>query len=510
MTSEMWRYLLPEIVVVLTGAFILIADLIWIEPKPGAAVPSPEPDAAEADTTATAVRSRAWLAWIGIAGLVVAAGVLTANLGGRATMFQGIIVIDPLAVFFKYLFLGIGILVLLMSMEAVPRFSRWTAEFYALVVWCTLGNMLLASANELFTIFLCLQLTSLPLIVLIGFAKRDPKSGEASLKYLLLVLVSTAVLLYGMSLIYGSLGTSTLPEIGKRLAAGNTLTPVIALGLVLLLTGFAFKITAAPFHWWVPDAYEGAPNPVTAFMSVGSKFAGFALALRIIIEALRVPLDWSLIFGVMAAISMFIGNLGAIRQTNIKRMLAYSGIAQAGYLLVGVAALSGAGISAVLFYAIAYTLANLAAFGAVIVVANATGSVEIEDYAGLSRRSPLIALGAHHRAAFAGRPAADGGLHGEVLRVPLGGERGAAVARGHRRAEQRHLALLLPAGGLRDVRPRSRDARADAHRPPLGRRDVVLCRRRHRAGDRAGRSHASRGSCRSVAVRRIGRGGGLS
>jgi NADH-quinone oxidoreductase subunit N len=251
--------------------------------------------------------------------------------------------------------------------------------------------MLLASANELFTIFLCLQLTSLPLIVLIGFAKRDPKSGEASLKYLLLVLVSTAVLLYGMSLIYGSLGTSTLPEIGERLA-GTTLTPVLALGLVLLLTGFAFKITAAPFHWWVPDAYEGAPTPVTAFMSVGSKFAGFALALRIIIEALKVPLNWSLIFGVMAALSMFIGNLGAIRQTNIKRMLAYSGIAQAGYLLVGVAALSGAGISAVLFYAIAYTLANLAAFGAVIIVANATGSTEIEDYAGLARRSPLIAL----------------------------------------------------------------------------------------------------------------------
>jgi NADH-quinone oxidoreductase subunit N len=276
--------------------------------------------------------------------------------------------------------------VLLMSIEAVPKFSRWTAEFYALVVWCTLGNMLLASANEMFTIFLCLQLTSLPLIVLIGYAKHDPRSGEAALKYLLLVLVSTAVLLYGMSLIYGSLGTSTIPEIGRRLAEGSTLAPV------LLLTGFAFKITAAPFHYWVPDAYEGAPTPVTAFMSVGSKFAGFALALRIVVTGLRVPLDWSLIFGVMAALSMFVGNLGAIRQTNIKRMLAYSGIAQAGYLLVGVAALSAAGISAVLFYAIAYTLANLAAFGAVIIVANATGSVEIEDYAGLARRSPLIAL----------------------------------------------------------------------------------------------------------------------
>jgi NADH-quinone oxidoreductase subunit N len=379
MSSDIWRYLLPEIIVAITGAVILIVDLIWPAPKP-----AEEP---------AAVARRAWLAGLGIAGLL-AAGVIIATqlVGVTSTQFSGIIVIDPLAVFFKFLFIAIAILVLLMSIEAVPKFSRWTAEFYALVVWCTLGCMLLASANELFTIFLCLQLTSLPLIVLIGFAKRDPKSGEAALKYLLLVLVSTAVLLYGMSLIYGSLGTSTLPEIGQRLASAKTVTPVLALGLVLLLTGFAFKITAAPFHYWVPDAYEGAPTPVTAFMSVGSKFAGFALALRIIIEALKVPLDWSLIFGVMAALSMFIGNLGAIRQTNIKRMLAYSGIAQAGYLLVGVAALSGAGISAVLFYAVAYTFANLAAFGAVMVVANSTGSTEIEDYAGLAKRSPLIAL----------------------------------------------------------------------------------------------------------------------
>ena len=197
-----------------------------------------------------------------------------------------------------------------MSVNAVPKFTRWTAEFYALMLWTILGSMLLASAAELFTIFLSLQLTSLPLIVLVGYAKRDPRSGEAALKYLLLVLVSTAVLLYGMSLIYGSLGTSTLSEIAKTLASDSSIDPIVAMGLVLLLTGFAFKITAAPFHYWVPDAYEGAPTPVTAFMSVGSKFAGFALALRVIVTAERVPLNWSLIFGVMAAISMTLGNLG--------------------------------------------------------------------------------------------------------------------------------------------------------------------------------------------------------
>jgi NADH-quinone oxidoreductase subunit N len=287
--------------------------------------------------------------------------------------------------------------------------------------------MLLASAAELFTIFLSLQLTSLPLIVLVGYAKRDPRSGEAALKYLLLVLVSTAVLLYGMSLIYGSLGTSTLSEIGVKLAQEKHVEPVVALGLVLLLSGFAFKITAAPFHYWVPDAYEGAPTPVTAFMSVGSKFAGFALALRVVTTAEHVPLNWRLIFGVLAAISMTLGNLGAIRQTNIKgmlplaidwqqmlmvlavlsivignvtaiaqtnikRMLAYSGIAQAGYLLVGVAAFSGAGVSALLFYMLAYACANLAAFAVVIIVSNATGSELIEKYSGLSKRNPLLAL----------------------------------------------------------------------------------------------------------------------
>jgi len=206
------------------------------------------------------------------------------------------------------------------------------------------------------------------------------------------VLVSTAVLLYGMSLIYGSLGTSTLSEIGIKLATQKHIEPVVVLGLVLLLSGFAFKITAAPFHYWVPDAYEGAPTPVTAFMSVGSKFAGFALALRVIVAAERVPLNWRLVFGVMAALSMTLGNLGAIRQTNIKRMLAYSGIAQAGYLLVGVAAFSPQGISSLLFYMMAYAAANLAAFAVVIIVSNGIGSEQIKSYSGLSKRNPLLAL----------------------------------------------------------------------------------------------------------------------
>ena len=369
-----YAYLLPEIIVALLGALLIVADLVW-----------PAYDEATG-------RSRTWPAYLAIVGLIAAAVAVVPLAGVSKTLFNGIIQIDPLAAFFKLLFLGIGVLVILMSINAVPKFTRWTAEFYALMVWTILGSMLLASAAELFTIFLSLQLTSLPLIVLVGYAKRDPRSGEAALKYLLLVLVSTSVLLYGMSLIYGALGTSTLSEIAASLARQKTIDPIVAMGLVLLLTGFAFKITAAPFHYWVPDAYEGAPTPVTAFMSVGSKFAGFALALRVIVAAEAVPLNWHLIFGVIAAISMTLGNLGAIRQKNIKRMLAYSGIAQAGYLLVGVAAFSSWGIASLLFYTLAYGAANLAAFAVVIIVANATKSELIADYAGLSKRNPLLAL----------------------------------------------------------------------------------------------------------------------
>ena len=372
--ASSYLYLLPEIIVTLAGGLLIVADLIW-----------PAYDVSTG-------KSRTWPAYFAIIGLLAAAAAVIPLANVTETLFNGIIQIDPLAAFFKLLFIGIGVLVILMSVNAVPRFTRWTAEFYALMLWTILGSMLLASAAELFTIFLSLQLTSLPLIVLVGYAKRDPRSGEAALKYLLLVLVSTAVLLYGMSLIYGSLGTSTLSEIAKTLASDSAIDPIVAMGLVMLLTGFAFKITAAPFHYWVPDAYEGAPTPVTAFMSVGSKFAGFALALRVIVTAERVPLNWSLIFGVMAAISMTLGNLGAIRQKNIKRMLAYSGIAQAGYLLVGVAALSAAGISSLLFYTLAYGAANLAAFAVVIIVSNASNTELIADYAGLSKRNPLIAL----------------------------------------------------------------------------------------------------------------------
>ncbi len=233
--------LLPEIIVVLTGVLIVVLDLAL--PQRSAEQPA-----------------RTWLAYVGVAGLACAAvaNAMLANVHG--ILYDGIIIHDALSVYFTFLFLGIGAVTLLLSANTVPKFSRWNAEYYAFVVWCTMGHMILTSAGEIFTIFITMQLTSLPLIVLIGYAKRDPKSNEAALKYLLLVLVSTAVLVYGMSLVYGALGTSTISEIGVRLSEIEVVPPAVVVGLVLLLTGFAFKITAAPFHWWVPDTYEGAPD----------------------------------------------------------------------------------------------------------------------------------------------------------------------------------------------------------------------------------------------------------
>lgn len=365
----------PELIVAATGALVLVIDLI-ARPQAPDATPAPKP----------------WVAAVGLVGLALAA-IATIRLSGvSTTLFDGVVVLDQLTVFFRLLFIAVASVVIAASVGPLVRFTRWHAEFGALVLWCTVGHMLLAASGELFTIFIALQLTSLPLIALIGLAKSDPRSGEASLKYLLLVLVSTAVLLYGMTLIYGALGTSTISEIGELLKSARGVQPALALGLVLLLTGFAFKITAVPFHYWVPDVYQGAPTPVSAFLSVGSKFAGFALALRIIVTGLRAPIDHHLLFAVMAALSMTFGNLAAIRQTDAKRMLAYSGIAQAGYLLVGLAALTERGVAALLFYAIAYSAANLLSFVSIMAVEHGAGSTRIEVLAGLARTSPALAL----------------------------------------------------------------------------------------------------------------------
>ena len=343
---------------------------------------------------------------VSIAGVVVAAGFAIAMWGGGSqALFNNMLAVDKFALFFKLLFLAIAALVILASVDYVSKFARFQGEYYALVLLSALGMMLMAATAELISIYIALELTSISLYVLVGFLK-DPKSTEASLKYLLLGAVASAVLLFGMALVFGFTGQTHLGEIAGAIQgmslAGVLDSPGLILGMVLMVAGFGFKIAAVPFHMWVPDVYEGAPTPITAYLSVASKAAGFAIILRVFYSAFGLPswlsLDWGLVFAVLAAIGMTLGNIIAIPQTNIKRMLGYSSIAQAGYLMVGLAvvgfspAAEVVGRSSLLFFLASYALTNLGAFTAIIAISNKVGSDLIQDYSGMGKRAPLLAL----------------------------------------------------------------------------------------------------------------------
>jgi NADH-quinone oxidoreductase subunit N len=352
------------------------------------------------------IQRKGWLAVVGIAGVVVAAGFTIAMWGGSPqAIFNNMLAVDNFALFFKLLFLAIAALVILASVDYVSKFARFQGEYYALVLLSALGMMLMAATAELISIYVALELTSISLYVLVGFLK-DPKSTEASLKYLLLGAVASAVLLFGMALVFGFTGKTQLGEIARAILglslSGVVASPGLILGMVLMIAGFGFKIAAIPFHMWVPDVYEGAPTPITAYLSVGSKAAGFAIILRVFFTAFGLPswlsLDWGLIFAVLAAIGMTLGNIIAIPQTNIKRMLGYSSIAQAGYLLVGLATVGFSpaadilGRSGLLFFLASYAVTNLGAFTAIITISNKLDSDLIQDYSGMGRRAPLLAL----------------------------------------------------------------------------------------------------------------------
>jgi len=352
------------------------------------------------------IQRKGLLAVISLVGLVVAAGFTIAMWGGSPqAIFNNMLAVDSFALFFKLLFLGIAALVILASTDYVAKFARFQGEYYALVLLSALGMMLMAATTELIAIYIALELTSISLYVLVGFLK-DPKSTEASLKYLLLGAIASAVLLYGMALVFGVTGKTQLGEIAQVIQAmslqATSANPALILGIVLLVAGFGFKIAAVPFHMWVPDVYEGAPTPITAFLSVGSKAAGFAIILRVFYSAFGLPewlsLNWGLIFAVLAAIGMTLGNVAALPQTNIKRMLGYSSIAQAGYLMVGLATVGASpaadvlGRSGVLFFLASYAVANLGAFIAIIAISNKLDSDLIQDYSGMIKRAPWLAI----------------------------------------------------------------------------------------------------------------------
>jgi len=352
------------------------------------------------------IKQKRLLVQISLSGLVIAGGVTVAMWGySFPAIFNNMLAVDNFALFFKLLFLGIAFLVILASIDYVSKFARFQGEYYALVLLSTLGMMLMAATTDLISIYISLELTSISLYALVGFLK-DRKSTEASLKYLLLGAIASAVLLYGMALIFGFTGKTQLGEIAQVIQAMPMQTllasPALILGIVLLIAGFGFKIAAVPFQMWVPDVYEGAPTPITAYLSVASKAAGFAIILRVFFSAFGLPewlsLNWGIIFAILAAAGMTLGNIVAIPQTNIKRMLGYSSIAQAGYLLVGLATMGFSpvadilGRSSILFFLAAYALTNMGAFIAIIAISNKLNSDLIEDYSGMGKRAPLLAL----------------------------------------------------------------------------------------------------------------------
>ncbi len=369
-------YLLaPVIIVMVTAGIIILADLV--------------------------LRSRAALVAIALSGLALAAAVTASFLWReeRGTGFHEMLVVDDFSIFFAFLFLATAAIVVVASIEYVARFTARSGEYYALMLISLSGMMLLTSTRDLIAIYVALETVSIPMYALAAFLKTE-RSTEAGMKYLLIGATSSALLLYGMAFLFGISGTTSLSGIAQAVGAGGDgARPALILAVAFLTAGFGFKMAVAPFHGWAPDVYQGAPTPVTAFLSVGSKAAGFAIVLRVFHEALGSDVirgDWANVFAAIATASMIVGNVAAIRQTDIKRMLGYSSIAQAGYFLIGVAAITAdggeTGASAVLFFLAAYAFTNLGAFTAIIIISARTGSDTIADFAGMYRRAPLVAL----------------------------------------------------------------------------------------------------------------------
>jgi NADH-quinone oxidoreductase subunit N len=324
---------------------------------------------------------------------------LAVNDDHARSLFGGAYVVDNFALVLKALFLVSAYVVVLMSVNYVDEGDYAQGEYYFLLISSVLGMLVMASARDLITIFVALELLSIPAYMLAGWRKRDLKSNEAALKYYLLGVLASAVMLYGMSLLYGVAGSTLLADIGKQVGGSVTADPVISLGIFLCLVGFAFKVSAVPFHNWAPDTYDGAPTPVTAFLSVASKAAGFVAIMQLVFIGFFDRQDvWHPIFWVLAAASMTVGNLIALRQTNVVRMLAYSSIAQAGYMLAPLA-VAGQGrsdpsqaVEAIVAYLLVYAAMNLGAFGLVIALARKTRSAELTSFGGLFEYAPALTI----------------------------------------------------------------------------------------------------------------------
>ncbi|HOJ20724.1 MAG TPA: NADH-quinone oxidoreductase subunit N [Armatimonadota bacterium] len=398
-----WFWVAPELVLTFAGLAGLLAAAMR---TPWARHPFARPAVPPEDAEGTVLRAAEWICIVGVA----VAGLLAAAVGwstralhpGVMVHFWGGMMHDPFSAFFKVAVAVATLLVMAMT-AAYRRSFPNRPEMYALLTLATLAIFFMASASELVVLFLAVEFLSIVSYVLVGYLKNEPRSAEAGIKYFLFGTVCSAVMLYGMSLLYGLTGSTLLQGIAGVLAGETDVARrmVVLAAAFFVLAGLGFKVSMAPFHQWVPDAYEGAPTPITAYLSVASKAAGFAVTVRFLGVALALPQiapHWAALIAILAMITMTWGNTAAIWQTNIKRMLAYSSIAQAGYILTGLAAAGVAGegvrefaIPGILLYVLAYLFMNLGAFAVVIAVANQDGVEEIPGYAGLARRAPWLA-----------------------------------------------------------------------------------------------------------------------
>jgi len=375
-----WAAISPELTLLGVGVVLTLIDIVWL-------------DKSRAVTAA--------LAGVGL--LAVLVPIVALAIDGVASeprvTFGGAYVVDGYALVLKALFVVTGYVIVLLSTNYIAEGDYWENEYYGLITASLLGMVIMASARDLITIFVALELLSIPAYLLAAWRKRDLKSNEAGLKYYLMGVFASAIMLYGMSLVFGVTGSTLLADIGDTVGGNIGEEPAVTLGIIFVIVGFAFKVSAVPFHTWAPDTYEGAPTPVTAFLAVASKAAGFVALMTLIVvgflgrDDVYQPVIW-----ILAAASMTIGNLIALRQTNVVRLMAYSGVAQAGFMLAPLAVAGEGGdsadvaVSATVTYLVIYAAMNLGAFAVILAVARKTGSGELDSYKGLFTYAPVLAV----------------------------------------------------------------------------------------------------------------------